>query len=147
MPGTLLVYHNTAWIQRSDVRGDRGDHRHPQLGRHGACRVKPSRPSLLSCAYVVRGFSMVQESDCFWILPPHDRLSLPCSRRSSHGCSLGVWLNTRVADFTALTLCSVCAAHLVAFNAAGRQVATERGWAIVDVERMSGALAEPAVSR
>ena len=40
----------------------------------------------------------------------------------------------------------MCAAHLVAINAAGRQVATERGWVIVDVERMSAGLPDPSVS-
>ena len=39
-----------------------------------------------------------------------------------------------------------CAAHLVALNAGGRQAAAERGWTIVDVERMSAGCANTSVS-
>ncbi len=38
------------------------------------------------------------------------------------------------------------AAHLVALNAGGRLAASERGWIIVDAERMSSGFAEPSVS-
>ena len=41
---------------------------------------------------------------------------------------------------------AVCAGQLVQLNAGGRQVASDRGWQVVDFERLASWFADPKVS-